>query len=110
MADKEKKLIDSIDEIIENFGSSILDYFEDSELIDAVRHTDILFDYLTVEEIIDYLEERGYSVKQTDNENLDKLCEVCCNLKPKSCIDKEEAKKLVCDYLDAWMDRCFYYI
>ena len=126
MTDEEKKLIDSFieyfgadkiierlktDDILEEVGTGILDYFDDCDLINAVSDSDNLFDYLGIDEIIWYLEGCGYEVNKYEGngleENMTKLQDVCRNLKPSGYIDKEEAKKLITDYLDFWMDRSF---
>lgn len=126
MIDEEKKLIDSFieyfgadkiferlktDDILEEVGTGILDYFDDCDLINAVSDSDELFDYFDIDKIIRYLEGCGYEVNNYKEkgleENMSKLQDVCRNLKPRGYIDKEEAKKLITDYLDFWMDRSF---
>ena len=126
MTDEEKKLIDSFieyfgadkiierlktDDIVEEVGTGILDYFDDYDLINAVGDFDNVYDYLGIDDIILYLEGCGYEVnnynKNGVEENMSKLQDVCRNLKPKGYIDKEEAKKLITDYLEFWMNRTF---
>ena len=67
-----------------------------------------VFDKIDIEDMITYLEMCGYGVVTTENKDiLEKIKEICRELQPNGCIDKEDAKKLICDYLDFWMDRSF---
>ena len=46
-------------------------------------------------------------LESNDVDVLKKIGEICRELQPNGYIGKEEAKKLLCDYLDFWMNRSF---
>lgn len=69
---------------LERLGLDILDCFEEDELLC-------------------YMNSKGYC-----NDNLlGALESICRKLQPRGYVDKNEAKKLICDYIDTWMDRSF---
>lgn len=128
MEEKEKKLLENfvdyfgvkkilkcidIDDIMDNIDViDILSNVDDDDLIDAMDNTSNVLEVLDNEEIVDYLKDEGYAVYE-ENEDpsestiMEKVEEICREIKPRGYIDKEEAKKLICDYLDFWMDRSF---
>ena len=99
----------SDNDIIMNVGNEILTSFSDEELMGAMTNLDCLLDHYSDMELIDYLEDCGYKVYEGSKDELviNKIKELCRILKPNGYIDKEEAQKLICDYLDFWMDRSF---
>lgn len=107
------KILDKVDDddIVERVNCWILRQIDDDELVDAVSDSGLILDSFSISDIEDNLYGRGYSVMDTkilETENiLDKLEQICRELKPKGYIDKEDAKRLICDYLDFWMDRSF---
>ena len=126
MEKKENELIESF---IEFFGvEKILKYMDKDEIMDIIDVNDILecvddevliesmnnvnnvLDYLSDIEIIDHLKERGYETFD-DEEKIStimgKIKSVCKELKPNGYIDKEDAKRLICDYIDTWMNKSF---
>ena len=107
------KILDKVDDddIVERVNCWILRQIDDDELVDAVSDSGLILDSFSISDIEDNLYGRGYSVMDTkilETENiLDKLEQICRELKQKGYIDKEDAKRLICDYLDFWMDRSF---
>ena len=105
-------ILDKIDDsdIAERVDVCVLNLIDDDALIDAINDTDKMLDSLTMEHIETYLNDGGYSVIDTpklEKNVLKKIKEICRELQPNGYIDKEDAKKLLCDYLDFWMDRGF---
>ena len=101
-------ILDKIDDndIFDRIDTWMLSRFDDSTLLEAMNDTTIALDCLSVDEIVDYLEEeREYKVEETDI--LLQLKKICRELNPHGYIDKEEAKRLLCDYIDTWMTRSF---
>lgn len=117
-----------VEDVIEFFGSeailqamyegdiadclnwSILSRVPDEDLIEAVANIDNVLDKVDDDVIVEYLESKGYHVTTSyDNteENLKKLKVFCRQLQPSGFIGKEEAKKLLCEYIDNWMIKCF---
>lgn len=124
MEEKEKELIENfvdyfglkkvlkcidIDDIMDNIEViDILNNVDDDELIEAMDDTSNVLAVLDNEEIVDYLKDEGYAVYDenedpSENTIMDKVEEICREIKPSGYIDKEEAKKMICDYLDYWM-------
>ena len=107
------KILDKVDDddIVERVNCWVLSQIDDDTLVDAVSDSGLILDSFSISDIEDNLYSRGYSVVDTkilETENiLDKLEQICRELKPKGYIDKEDAKRLICDYLDFWMDRSF---
>lgn len=106
-------ILDEIDDsdIAERVDVCVLNLMDDDTLIDAINDTDKMLDSLSMERIESYLNDGGYSVIDTqeleEGNILKKIKEICRELQPNGYIDKEDAKKLLCDYLDFWMDRSF---
>ena len=114
---------ENVRDVIDYFGAEkILDEMREMDIVDYVGNNryllcsignEVLFncvddDYalknISDDDIIDHLEDKGYAVMPPDEENpLKALLNVCRRLKPKGYIDKEEAKKLLSDYIDTWM-------
>lgn len=106
-------ILDKIDnsDIAERVDACVLNQIDDNMLIDAINDTDKMLDSLSMEHIESYLNDGGYSVIDTlkleEEDVLKKLKEICRELQPNGYIGKEDAKKLLCDYLDFWMDSSF---
>ena len=106
-------ILDKIDDsdIAERVDACVLNRIDDDTLIDAIDDTDKILNSLPMEDIESYLNDGGYSVIDTlkleEEDVLKKIKEICRELQPNGYIDKEDAKKLLCDYLDFWMDRSF---
>ncbi len=106
-------ILDKIDDsdIAERVDACVLNRIDDDTLIDAIDDTDKILNSLPMEDIESYLNDGGYSVIDTlkleEEDVLKKIKEICRELQPNGYIDKEVAKKLLCDYLDFWMDRSF---
>ena len=105
-------ILDKIDDsdIAERVDVCVLNLIDDDALIDAINDTDKMLDSLSMEHIESYLNDGGYSVIDTpklEKNVLKKIKEICRELQPNGYIDKEDAKKLLCDYLDFWMDMGF---
>ena len=92
----------------------IIDYVDEEDLYSFIdndvlvntalekRGLDIL-DCFEEDELLCYMNSKGYG-----NDNLlGTLESICRKLQPRGYIDKNEAKKLICDYIDTWMDRSF---
>jgi hypothetical protein len=128
MEEKEKELIENfvdyfgvkkilkcidIDDIMDNIDViDILNNVDDDDLIDAMDNTSNVLAVLDNEEIVDYLKDEGYAVYDenedpSENTIMDKVEEICREIKPNGYIDKQEAKKMICDYLDYWMFKSF---
>lgn len=128
MEEREKELIESfvdwfgvkkilkcmdIDDIMDNINvNDVLRNVDDDDLIEAMDNVSNVLDSMDDEEIVDYLKDEGYVVYDeeedpSENSIIDKVEEICREIKPHGYIDKEEAKKLICDYLDTWMIKCF---
>ena len=125
----EKKENDLIESFIEYFGSEkilkhmdadeiidsvdidlLLQEVDDDSLIDAISYLDNALERLSDMEIIDHLKERGYTVHDNDEDPvtiMEKIEEICKELKPRGYIDKEDAKRLICEYIDTWMNKGF---
>lgn len=106
-------ILDKIDDsdIAERVDVCVLSQIDDDTLIDAINDTDKMLDSLSMEHIENYLNDGGYSVIDTlkleEGNILKKIKGICRELQPNGYIGKEDAKKLLCDYLDFWMDRSF---
>ncbi len=125
----EKKEKDLIDGFIEYFGSEkilkrmdadeifdnvdidlLLQEVDDDSLIDAISYPGNVLERLSDMEIIDHLKERGYTIHDNDEDPvtiMGKIEEICKELKPRGYIDKEDAKRLICEYIDTWMIKGF---
>ena len=108
-----EEILDKIDDsdIAERVDACVLNRIDDDTLIDAIDDTDKILNSLPMEDIESYLNDGGYSVIDTlkleEEDVLKKIKEICRELQPNGYIDKEDAKKLLCNYLDFWMDRSF---
>lgn len=124
---KEKELTqkekDKIDEIFDRYKNC--EYFKEKvqnvlnksdifELIDENdcywEYRDNLLDEFTDDEIILYLEHQGYNVTENEDnyllpgeDNISQHINTALQyLTTKSYLEKEEKKKLICDYIDFW--------
>ena len=116
--EKEKKKL--FDDFVQHFTvSEILDALEleiseikyrftDEELIWAMDDVTKALEEMSDVEIIEYLEnKREYKVTDRDNYTTPQRAieTVCRELKPRGYIDKEEAKRIICEYIDNCMTR-----
>lgn len=88
--------------------SEIKHRFSDEELIWAMDDVTNALEEMSDVEIIEYLENnRDYKVYDKEKcETIEKTIErICRELKPRGYIDKEEAKRLICEYIDNTMTR-----
>lgn len=87
----------------------ILRAVDDKTLIDAISDENEIFNSLCTEDLVTELEDRGYAVidPQDDEDVLTKIKNICRELQPNGYIGKEEAKKILCDYIDFWMNNSF---
>ena len=92
-------------DIIDYLDDWMISMIDDEDLIDGISDPYTVLDKIPLYEIKNYLLEK-YKGSETD-EILIKIKEICRELQPKGYIDKEDAKKLLCDYLDFWMNRSF---
>lgn len=107
-------ILDSISDIdiVNYLDSFMLGMVDDEELAEAISEPKIALSSFDMDDICDYLEENGYGVldkeeKEKQDNIFTQIKNVCREIKPRGYIDKEEAKKILCDYLDFWMDRSF---
>jgi hypothetical protein len=100
--------ISSID-IANHCDDIVLSCIDDDSLIAAISDPEVVLDILDNDIIAEHLEEKGYKVSDTLSEvpTLDKIKEICREIQPSGYIDKENAKKLICDYIDFWMTNSF---
>lgn len=84
----------------------ILDYFDKDELIEHIDE-ETIFESLDDDSLIFELEDRNYEVfsKDNDNQGFEKnliyiVKRILQTLKPRGFIDKEEAKSLICEFID----------
>lgn len=84
----------NVGDCIEYFGvNELLDHFSDVELINELNKRD--YEVFDIEKIVD------------NNFVLTRIKSVCRKLQPKGYIGKEDAKKLMCEYIDTWMNHSF---
>ena len=90
------------------WNSHILDYMDKDILFDSVDE-EYMLKNIYKENMVEYLENNGYEVRVPGEslDTLETLEEICRELKPRGYLDKEEAKSLLCDYLDTWMTTVF---
>lgn len=95
-------------DMVDFLGPSQLGLIDDDDLINAIGDEDKMLDSFTVDEIIEYLNARGYRLVEEDEKTtLDKIGDICLELQPHGFIDKERAKELLCDYIDNNMLKVF---
>ena len=109
-SEKILKHIDA-DEIIDSVDIDLLlQEVDDDSLIDAISYPGNVLERLSDMEIIDHLKERGYTVHDNDEDPvtvMEKIEKIRKELKPRGYIDKEDAKRLICEYIDTWMNKGF---
>ena len=103
--------ISNID-IVDYLDSFTLGMVDDKELAEAISEPKIALSSFDMDDICDYIEENGYGVidkeeKEKQDNILTKIKNVCREIKPRGYIDKEEAKKILCDYIDDWYIKAF---
>lgn len=107
-------ILDSISDIdiVNHLDSFTLGMVDDEELAEAISEPRIALSSFDIDCICDYLEENGYGViereeKEKQDNIFTKIKNVCREIKPRGYIDKEEAKKILCDYIDDWYINAF---
>lgn len=85
----------------------ILSYISDEDLAKSIKHPDILLKKIDLETIVGFLRENQFTVIDNLNEPeqsvLEKIQKICREIKPKGYIGQEEAKNLLCNYIDTWL-------
>ena len=130
MNENEKKLTENrlIEDFIKLFGvknilskisdidianccdESVLSCIDDMTLVKSLYDVDDALKYIDDDKIIVYLNTKGYEVTDTLDEEctiLNTIKSVCKEIQPKGYIGKEDAKKMICRYIDDWMDKGF---
>lgn len=102
-----EKILNAIDniDIVNYLDSFMLGMINDKELVKAIANPKVALESFDNDDICDYLEEKGYTVIDNvddDGDILTKIKNICREIKPKGYIDKEEAKKVLCGYIDDW--------
>lgn len=104
-------ILDSISriDIANHCDDFVLRCIDDDSLIAAITDGENVLKSFDTSSIIEYLRDLGYYVSNYDeNDELLKIIKnVCRSIKPKGIIDNEDAKKILCDYLDDWMTKSF---
>ena len=104
-------ILDKIDDddIAKRVDVGVLSLINDDTFIDAINDADKMLDSIPMSQIEEYITDKGYKMVDMLEgvDVLKKIGEICRELQPNGYIDKEDAKKLLCDYLDFWMDRSF---
>jgi len=74
-----------------------------------IEKEETVLDILSNNNLIKSLKKRDINVDDVDDNwiNLLKIKSICRDLQPKGYIGKEEAKKMLCDFIDNWMIKCF---
>lgn len=93
-------------------NKDILRKVDDDALIESVTFESSLIDSIETDDMKECLESKGYKVVEEDEcseeeDILNKIKNVCKELKPHGYIDKNEAKELICDFIDFWMIKGF---
>ena len=104
-------ILDKMDDedIAERVDVGVLNLLDDDTLINSVSNSDNMLDSIPMGQIEEYLTDKGYKMVDMleSDDVLKKIGKICRELQPNGYIGKEEAKKLLCDYLDFWMNRSF---
>ena len=89
----------------------ILNSISDYDLADAINYPEMLLDRVDCETIVDFLTEKHFTVIDNLSEHeqsvLKRIQDICREIQPKGYIGKEEAKKLLCNYIDTWFVKAF---
>ena len=114
MENKDEKLIESfvnyfgIGNIVDCVGTKrILSHIDDDALLDEVFNSNSMYDildYIPEDEIAEYLGMENEYQNRSEDENLaikNELADIIRVLKPRGYISKEEAKRLLCEYIDS---------
>lgn len=93
-------------------NKDILQNVDDDALIESVTFKSNIIDSIETYDMKECLENEGYKVIDEyecsdEDDILKKIKDICKELKPHGYIDKNEAKKLISDFIDSWMDRSF---
>lgn len=112
-----------IDEVMEAFSrheiadwiegnEDVLTFVDDDVLIENLNDSTRVLGDVESEDMIEVLEERGYEVFEeynvpTDHDIMNRIQFICRSLQPIGYIGKDDAKKLLCDYIELWMNRGF---
>lgn len=89
----------------------ILSYIADEDLAKSIKHPNILLKKIDLNTIVDFLTEKHFTVIDNLSEHeqsvLKRIQDICREIQPKGYIGKEEAKKLLCNYIDTWFVKAF---
>ena len=94
----------TLGELIDYYGEQeVIDnlYLSDWELLEQMDDPTEALDYIDTETIRSYYRTHEDSKYPT----LEKIKDAIREIKPKGYIDKEEAKRILSDYIDTWFDR-----
>ena len=83
----------SEEEIMENL------FLSDDDLISLMDDPSAALDYIDIDTLREYVGQRN------EYSTLTALKDIVREIKPKGYIDKEEAKRILSDYIDTWFDR-----
>lgn len=72
-----------------------------------VGNVNNLYENLVKDSLVDFLERNGYTVLSNNEDILRVLNIICRSISPRSYIGKEDAKHIICDFLDDWMTHSF---
>ena len=85
----------------------ILSYISDEDLAKSIKRPDILLKKIDLDTIVGFLRKNQFTVidnlSVSEQSVLQKIQEVCREIKPKGYIGQEEAKNLLCNYIDTWL-------
>lgn len=120
LTQKEKDKIDEIFDRYKNceyFKEKVQDVLNKSDIFELIDENDCYWEYrdnlldeFPDDEIILYLEHQGYNVTENEDnyllpgeDNISQHINTALQyLTTKSYLEKEEKKKLICDYIDFW--------
>lgn len=121
LTQKEKEKIDEIFDRYKNceyFKEKVQDVLNKSDIFELIdeddcywEYRDNLLDEFPDDEIIIYLEHKGYNITENEDnylllgeDNISQHINTALQyLTTKSYLEKEEKKKLICDYIDFWL-------
>lgn len=91
----------------------ILDDVDDDKLIEHVTFESSIIDSVDEDDMVEALTNKGYTVTSNEeNENVEEeilttIKNICRTIQPRGYISKEDAKQILCDYIDNWMIKSF---
>lgn len=102
--------INDID-IVNHLDNWILKMVNDDELVKAINSKKLILESMDIDDICLFLENKNYAVidklEVVDNDIITKIKNICREIRPKGYIDKEDAKKIICEYIDNWFIKAF---